>query len=120
MSCRLPGPWLAAGVAWLLAAPVVAQESSAPTAPIALQNELTTSDIELKAKIDADARKTARESDVEMWSIALIGPAAILFIVTALGLMITVRSLRQDFRRERTLNGYWQHGAIARARTSRN
>jgi len=49
-------------------------------------------------------------------TVALIGPAAMIFIVTALGLTITVRSLRSDFRRQRSLNHYWRHGAMSRAR----
>jgi sensor c-di-GMP phosphodiesterase-like protein len=51
-----------------------------------------------------------------MWSLALLGPAAMIFIVAALGLTITVRSLRDDFRRQRSLDHDWRHGAMSRAR----
>ena len=50
-----------------------------------------------------------------MWSIALIGPVAMILIVTVLGLTITIRSLRKDFRQQHTLNRYWRHGAMSRA-----
>ncbi len=64
---------------------------------------------------DTSERKLASERDVEMWSIALIGPAAMILIVTVLGLTITFRSLRKDFRHQHTLDRYWRHGAMSRA-----
>jgi hypothetical protein len=42
----------------------------------------------------------ASENDGGTWALALLGPAAILVFVTALGLTITVRSLRADVRRQ--------------------
>ncbi len=122
MSCRMLGPWLAAFVALsftlAFALPVSAQDSSAPTTPIALQSELPstwTYDTDWKVKVDASARRMASERDVETWSIALIGPAAMILIVAVFGLTITVRSLRKDVHHQRTLNRYWRHGAMSRA-----
>jgi hypothetical protein len=59
---------------------------------------------------------TEPDNDMGIWSLALLGPAAMIFIVTALGLTITVRSLRDDFRRQRSQDHYWQHGVMSRAR----
>jgi hypothetical protein len=120
MNCRMHGPWLAAVVALSFGLPVGAQDSEPPPTPSALQNESsstgTNDNADWKSKNDASARKTASERDIEAWSIALIGPVAMIFTVTALGLTITLRSLRRDFRRQRDLNEYWRHGAMTRAR----
>jgi hypothetical protein len=51
------------------------------------------------------------ENDGGAWTLALLGPAAVMVFVTALGLTITVRSLRADVRRQLELDRYWQHGA---------
>lgn len=121
MRCRMLGPWLATGLVLFSAQPAGAQESAAPATPIVLQNELPSTGTYAtgeQAKAAASARKLTSERNVEMWSIALIGPAAMLFIVTVLGLTITVRSLRDDFRRERNLNRSWQHDAWSRAKHS--
>jgi hypothetical protein len=53
--------------------------------------------------------------DGDLWSLALLGPAAMLLLVGGLGLTVTLRSLRGDVRRSRALNHYWQQGAQARA-----
>ena len=55
------------------------------------------------------------EHDGGMWTLALLGPAAMILAVTALGLTITVRSLRADVRRQLVLDRYWQRGARSRA-----
>jgi ABC-type dipeptide/oligopeptide/nickel transport system permease subunit len=55
------------------------------------------------------------ENDGGTWTLALLGPAAIIVFVTALGLTITVRSLRADVRRQLELDRYWQRGARSRA-----
>ncbi len=124
MNCRMHGPWLAAVVALLFGLPVGAQDSQPPPTPIALQDELPSTgandNADLKEKDDASARNVPGERDNESWAIALIGPVALIFIVTVLGLTITVRSLRKDFRRQRDLNQYWRHGAMSRARHGRN
>jgi hypothetical protein len=119
MAARMPGWSLAASVALLLALPVGAQESSAPMTSIVARDEVPptlTYDSDWKASADARTRRMARERDVEVSSIGLIGPAAVIFIVLALGITITVRSLRDDFRHQRTLNRYWRHGAMSRAK----
>ena len=118
MRCRMLGPWLATFVALSIALSASAQDSPAPTAPIALQDELPSTralDTDWKVQGDASARQIAGEREVEMWSIALIGPVAMILVVTVLGLTITFRSLRKDFRRQRTLTRYWRHGAMSRA-----
>jgi hypothetical protein len=118
MSCRMLGPWLAACIALSCAMPAAAQESLAPTTPVAPQRELPSTwafDTDWKVKDDASARQLAGEREVEMWSIALIGPAAMILFVTILGLTITVRSLRKDFRRQRDQTRDWRHGALSRA-----
>jgi hypothetical protein len=55
------------------------------------------------------------ENDGGTWTLALLGPATIIVFVTALGLTITVRSLRADVRRQLELDRYWQRGAHSRA-----
>lgn len=55
------------------------------------------------------------DNDGGTWTLALLGPAAIIGFVTALGLTLTVRSLRADVRRQRELDRYWQRGARSRA-----
>lgn len=57
----------------------------------------------------------AQDSAATTTLIARFGPAAMILIVTVLGLTITVRSLRTDCRRQRTLDRYWRRGAMARA-----
>jgi hypothetical protein len=122
MDFRRFGGSIAASVALFLALPVAAQESAAPAAPIALPGELPTIlayDSDWTTKGNASAQKIEKQRKVEMWSLALIGPAAMIFTVTALGLTITVRSLRKDFRHQRSLDQYWRHGAISRAKNRR-
>jgi len=128
MKFRLPGLALATSVAlMLLVLPVVAQDTSAATSSTAAPTGTTaaptsstapsslTYDLDWRSKGDASIRRSARERDVEMWSLALLGPAAMLFIVVVLGITITVRSIREDFRRQRALNRYWRRGAMSRA-----
>jgi hypothetical protein len=55
------------------------------------------------------------ENDGGTWTLALLGPAAIIVFVTALGLTITVRSLRADVRKQLELDRYWQRGVRSRA-----
>ena len=55
------------------------------------------------------------ENDGGAWTLALLGPVAVIAFVTALGLTITVRSLRADVRRQLELDRYWQRGARSRA-----
>jgi hypothetical protein len=55
------------------------------------------------------------ENDGGAWTLALLGPAAVIVFVTALGLTITLRSLRADIRRQIELDRYWQRGARTRA-----
>jgi hypothetical protein len=57
----------------------------------------------------------ASEHDGNLWTLALLGPAAMILTVTALGLTITLRSLRADVRRQLALDHYWQRGARSRA-----
>lgn len=85
---------VAAIVSLFLALPLAAGEPAAPSA--------------LDAKIE-------QNHNLEMWSLALIGPAAMIFIVTTLGLTINVRSLRDDFRHQRSLDHSWRHGVMSRA-----
>ena len=119
MDSRKFGLVPAAIVALFLALPVAAADD--PTAPPAfntLQGALPatlTYDSDWKAGAAMNARATEPEVDLGIWSLALFGPAAMIFIVTALGLTITVRSLRDDFRRRRSLDHYWRHGAMSRA-----
>ena len=118
MSCRMLGPWLATFVVLSFALPASAQDSPAPMTPIVLQDELPSTgadDADWRIEDDASERKLASERDVEMWSIALIGPVAMILIVIVLGLTITFHSLRKDFRHQHTLNRYWRHGATSRA-----
>jgi hypothetical protein len=55
------------------------------------------------------------ENDGGVWTLALLGPVAVIVFVTALGLTLTVRSLRADIRRQIELDRYWQRGARSRA-----
>ncbi|MDH4104501.1 MAG: hypothetical protein OEW50_02245 [Gammaproteobacteria bacterium] len=91
---------IAAIVALFLAVPAMAYE--APPAP---------------AEYAAQYRPPAltSENDGGTWTLALLGPAAVIVFVTALGLTITVRSLRADVRRQLELDRYWQRGARSRA-----
>lgn len=127
MNSRMFGLTIAAIASLFLALPVAADDPAAPPAFNTLRGELPTTqtyDSDWKASRVANGRKIEQDRDVEMWSLALIGPAAMIFIVTALGLTITVRSLRDDFRRQRSLDHSWRHGAMSRAghasRTSRD
>ena len=127
MDSRKVGLTIAAIVALFVALPVAADDTAAPPAFNVLQGELPTTlayDSDWKAGAAVNARKSDPDSDTDMWSLALFGPAAMIFIVTALGLTITVRSLRDDFRRQRSLDHSWRHGAMSRAghasRTSRD
>jgi hypothetical protein len=112
------GSTIAAIVALFLALPVAAGQPAAPPASNASQGGLPTTltyDSGWKAGGSGNASRIEPDRDVEMWSLALIGPAAMIFIVTALGLTITVRSLRDDVRRRRSLDHDWRHGAMSRA-----
>jgi hypothetical protein len=91
---------IAAIVALFLAMPAVAVEA-APTA------------LESTAQYRPPA--LASEHDGGAWTLALIGPVAMIVFVTALGLTITARSLRADIRRQLELDRYWQRGARSRA-----
>jgi hypothetical protein len=119
MDSRKCGLMTATIVTLLLALPVAAADD--PTAPPAfntLHGELPTTltyDSDWKAGAAANARTIEPDSDMGIWSLALLGPAAMIFIVTALGLTITMRSLRDGFRRLRSLDQYWRHGAMSRA-----
>lgn len=64
----------------------------------------------------AEYRPPALTSDNDggIWKLALLGPAAMIVFVAALGLTITVRSLRADVRRQLELDRYWQRGARSR------
>lgn len=118
MKSRKFGLTIAAIVSLFLALPLAADEPAAPPAFNALQGEMPatlTYDSEWRVGRAATGRRIEQDRDVEMWSLALIGPAAMIFIVTALGLTITVRSLRDDFRRQRSLDHSWRHGAMSRA-----
>ena len=127
MDFRMLGQALAASGTLLLAMPVSAQQPSTPADPIVLQHELLpdlTYDAVANDSLTYDSvaydsswrvEGDARERSAGMWPIALIGPVAMILIVTVLGLTITVRSLRKDVRRQRTLNRYWHHGAMSRA-----
>jgi hypothetical protein len=122
MDSRNFGWTIAAVVALLVALPVAADDNAvAPafkTSQAALPTTLTY-DSDWKAGGAANARSVEQDRNVEMWSLALLGPATMIFIVTALGLTITVRSLRDDFRRQRSLDHYWRHGAMSRASRAR-
>jgi len=91
---------IAAIVALFLAMPAVAVEA----APSAVENTAQYRPPALTSEHDGGA-----------WTLALLGPAAIIVFVTALGLTITVRSLRADVRRQLELDRYWQRGARLRA-----
>ena len=123
MKSRQFGWTIAAIVSLFLALPLAADEPAASQGFDAVQGELPTTmtyDSGWKAGRAATGRIVEQDRDVEMWSLALIGPAALIFLVTVLGLTITVRSLRDDFRRQRSLDHSWRHGAMSRAgRTSR-
>lgn len=102
MDSRKFGLTAATIVALLLALPVAAADDrTAPPAFNTLHDELPTTltyDSDWKAGAAANARTIEPDSDMGIWSLALFGPAAMIFIVTALGLTITVRSLRDDLR----------------------
>jgi hypothetical protein len=89
------GSTVAAIVTLFLALPVAAGELVAPA----------TSDAEIE-----------QDHDLEMWSLAMIGPATMILVVAALGLTITVRSLRDDFRHQRSVEQSWRRGVMSRAR----
>jgi hypothetical protein len=55
------------------------------------------------------------EPDIGIWSLAMLGPAAMIMVVAGLGLTITLRSLRADVRRQLVLDGYWQRRTRPRA-----
>jgi hypothetical protein len=55
------------------------------------------------------------QEDTDLWTLALLGPAAMVLFVTGLGLTITVRSLRADIRRRLELERYWRAGVMSRA-----
>ena len=70
MSCRMPGPWLAMLFAVGFVLPASAQDASAPTTPVALQNELPSvgaNDTDWRINGDTSAEELASERDVEMW-----------------------------------------------------
>jgi hypothetical protein len=94
------GATIAAVVALFLAMPAMAIEA-APT----------------PTEYAAEYRPPAltSENDGGAWTLALLGPAAVIIFVTALGLTITVRSLRADIRQQIERDRYWQRGARSRA-----
>lgn len=118
MDSRKIGLAAAAIVALFLALPASAEDPAKTPSFSELHGALPTTltyDSDWKAGAAVNARAIEPEADLGIWSLALFGPAAMIFIVTALGLTITVRSLRDDFRRRRSLDHYWRHGAMSRA-----
>lgn len=133
MKFRLPGLALATSVAlMLLVLPVVAQDTSGATTSTAAATGSTaaptsatapsslTYELDWRSKDDSSARRIARERDVEVWSLALLGPAAMLFIVIVLGITITVRSLREESRYQRSLYRYRRSSPMSRASRQAN
>jgi hypothetical protein len=53
------------------------------------------------------------ERDGSMQLLTLVGPAAVIVVLTVLGLTITVRGLREDMRRRRVIYRRQGHGVYA-------
>jgi hypothetical protein len=99
----------------LLALPVAA---AAPVEPSALPADLPSTlldDADMRPVAGAPTRLLLEKSDLQLQSLALVGPVAIILILTALGVTITFRSWHEDVRRQRDQFRQWRHGASAHA-----
>jgi hypothetical protein len=102
----------------LLVLPVASAAPDAPVGPSALPAALPSTPFHR-----ADARPVAEpptrllldDGDSQLSSLAFVGPAAIILILTALGITITFRSWHEDGRRQRKPFRRWRHGASAHA-----
>lgn len=118
MKSRFPGLALMACFALIPALPADAANSTMPaSAPDSRDDSAATAvfDADWRTRDDALLRTTESNREVGMWPLALIGPAAMILIVLTLGITITTRSLRDDFRKQRSQNRQWQQGVMLRA-----
>jgi len=72
-------------------------------------------DADMRPVAGAPTRLLLEESDLQLQSLAFVGPVAIILILTALGVTITFRSWHEDVRRQRDKFRQWRHGASAHA-----
>jgi hypothetical protein len=99
----------------LLALPVAA---AAPVEPSELPADLPSTPLhraDARPVTEPPTRLLLDESDPQLWSLAFVGPAAIILILTALGITITFRSWHEEGRRQRDPLRRWRHGASAHA-----
>jgi hypothetical protein len=76
-------------------------------------------DAGMRAAGSLSARPLPDESDGSMQLLTLVGPAAVVIVLTVLGLTITVRGLREDMRRRRVIYRRRGHDVYASDRVKR-
>jgi hypothetical protein len=101
-------------VLWKLVLPLLAASLMGFTAlPAAAE------DAGIRAAAQLSARPLPDERDGSMQLLTLVGPAAVIVVLTILGLTITVRGLREDMRRRRIVYRHRGHDAYAGNRAPR-
>jgi hypothetical protein len=118
MYFRIAGATTIAAFALFIVLPVRADAHVEPSEPQAGLPSTLLYDADMRPVAGAPTRLLLDESDPQLWSLALVGPAAIILILTALGVTITFRSWHTDVRRQRDQYRQWRHGASAHARKS--
>jgi len=73
-------------------------------------------DANVRAAAQLSARPLPDERDGPLQLLTLVGPAAVIVVLTILGLTITVRGLREDMRRRRVVYRHRGHEVYAGSR----
>jgi hypothetical protein len=88
--------------------PLVAASLFAFTAPPAAAD-----DAGMRATAQLSARPLPDERDGPLQLLSLVGPAAVIVVLTILGLTITIRGLREDMRKRRVVYRHRGHDVYA-------
>jgi hypothetical protein len=75
-------------------------------------------DAGMRAAAQLSARPLPDDRDEPMQLLTLVGPAAVIVVLTILGLTITVRGLREDMRRRRVVYRHRGHDVYAGSRAT--
>jgi hypothetical protein len=76
-------------------------------------------DAGMRAAAQLSARPLPDDRDEPMQLLTLVGPAAVIIVLTVLGLTITVRGLREDMRKRRVIYRRQGHDVYASDRVKR-
>jgi hypothetical protein len=68
---------------------------------------------DMRAAAQLAARPPPDERDGPLQLLALVGPAAVIVVLTILGLTITIRGLREDMRKRRVVYRHRGHDVYA-------